>query len=93
MNRAKFILPVSKDLEDAIKSYHIKNKFEVVPNVVNTEIFYPSSLQNRNRGKRMLLVALLSRQKGILYLLKALGQLKQKRQDFILDIIGDGPNR
>ena len=93
MNRAKYILPVSKDLEKAIKSYGIKNKFEIVPNVVNTEIFYPSPQKANNKIKKMLFVALLSPQKGVSYLLQALAQLKQKRQDFVLDIVGDGPNR
>ena len=93
MNRAKIILPVSKDLEKAIKSYGIKNRFEIVPNVVNTEIFYPPSQKANNKIKKMLFVALLSPQKGVPYLLQALAQLKQKRQDFVLDIVGDGPNR
>ena len=93
MNRAKIILPVSGDLEKAIKSYGIKNKFEIVPNVVNTEMFYPSLQKTNNKIKKMLFVALLSPQKGVSYLLQALAQLKQKRQDFVLDIVGDGPNR
>jgi len=93
MNRAKVILPVSKDLEKAIKSYQIKNNFEIIPNVINTEIFHPSTLQNRKEEKRILLVALLLPIKGVPYLLQAIAQLRQKRQDFVLDIVGDGPNR
>ncbi len=97
MNRAKIILPVSNDLRQAIENYYgIKNKFEVVPNVVNTEIFYPSNLRSKNKNndkKRMLSVCILTPRKGIHYLLKSLSQLKQKRQDFVLDIVGDGPNR
>jgi len=93
-NKAKIILPVSKDLEEAIKSYNIKNKFEIVPNVVNTKIFYPSLRQKySNEQKKILLVALLSPQKGVSYLLQSLAKVGQKRQDFILDIVGDGPNR
>jgi L-malate glycosyltransferase len=98
MNKAKVILPVSKDLESAIRNYGIKNKFEVIPNVVNTDLFYPLLARfnscNREDGiKRVLLVALLSPKKGISYLLKALALLRQKRKDFVLDIVGDGPNR
>ncbi len=93
MNRAKILLPVSRNLKEAIESYGIKNRFQVIPNVINTEIFYPSTSQYRNEKKRILLVALLSPAKGIPYLLQALAQLKEKRQDFVLDIVGDGPNR
>lgn len=99
MNRANFILPVSKDLKNALQNYYnIKSKFIVVPNVVNTDMFYPLKSLGRqnnkkNNKKRMLSVCVLSPRKGIEYLLKSLYQLKQKRQDFILDIVGDGPKR
>jgi glycosyltransferase involved in cell wall biosynthesis len=93
MNRAKIILPVSQNLKEAIESYGIRNRFRVVPNVVNTEIFYPSLNKNKSDKKKILLVAVLSPIKGIPYLLQALAQLKEKRQDFVLDIVGDGPNR
>ena len=93
MNEAKIILPVSEDLEKAIKSYGIKSRFQVIPNVVNTEIFYPTTTRHRSEIKRILLVALLSPQKGVTYLFKSLAKLKEKRQDFLLDIVGDGPNR
>jgi glycosyltransferase involved in cell wall biosynthesis len=93
MNRAKILLPVSQNLKEAIESYGIKNRFQLIPNVINTEMFHPSTSQYRNEKKRILLVALLSPIKGIPYLLRALAQLKEKRQDFVLDIVGDGPNR
>ena len=95
MNRANFILPVSRDLKQALQEhYNIKSKFIVVPNVVNTDMFYPlKSFHRQNNKKRMLSVCILSPRKGIDYLLKSLYQLKQKRQDFNLDIVGDGPNR
>ena len=93
MNRAKILLPVSQNLKEAIESYGIENRFQVIPNVINTEMFHPFTSQYRNEKKRILLVALLSPIKGIPYLLRALAQLKEKRQDFVLDIVGDGPNR
>ncbi len=96
MNRANMILPVSNALKEAIEAYGIKNDFRIVPNVVNTEIFYPLPPQNeggRNESKKLLLVALLTPQKGVPYLLEALSQLREKRQDFALDIVGDGANR
>jgi len=93
MNRAEILLPVSQNLKESIESYGIKNRFQVIPNVINIEMFYPLTSQHRSEKKRILLVALLSPVKGIPYLLRALAQLKEKRQDFILDIVGDGPNR
>ena len=95
LNRARVILPVSANLIGHIQFYGIRNEFQVVPNVVNTNTFFPSSLAPRGKGncKRILTVASMTPVKGIPYLLDALHQIKQRRQDFFLDIIGDGLNR
>jgi glycosyltransferase involved in cell wall biosynthesis len=95
LNRSRVILPVSKNLIEHIQSYGIQNEFIVVPNVVNTNIFYPApnSTNSNRRRKRILTVASLIPIKGISYLLEALHRVKQRRQDFLLDIVGDGINR
>ena len=95
MNRASLILPVSENLIEHIQYYGIRNEFQVVPNVVNTNTFYPSSTDTRGNDtrKRILTVASMTPIKGIPYLLEALHQIRQRRQDFFLDIIGDGQNR
>ena len=93
MKRAQKILPVSDDLKNHIQSYGIKSDFKVVPNVVNTNLFCVEPCKITNDPKRLLTVALLNPKKGIPYLLQAIHKLRGKRQDFILDIIGDGPNR
>ena len=95
MNRAQTILPVSKNLEESIKSYGIKNKFRIVPNTVNTEMFHTSFRKEKGEREQkvILFIGRLVSIKGVFYLLKALAKLKQKRQDFLLDIIGDGSDR
>jgi len=93
MNRASIVLPVSDDLRKHIQSYGIHNRFQVVPNVVNTGFFHPNPNINKRKTKRILLVALLDPKKGVPYLLQALAKLREKRKDFVLDIVGDGPNR
>lgn len=93
LNRADLLLPVSRNLEEAIRSYKIDNRFKIIPNVVNTNIFYPKENRLPNKTKNILLVALLTPVKGINYLLNAIAELKKNRQDFILDIVGDGPYR
>ena len=96
--RASLVCPVSKDLQESIESYGIHARFKVIANVVDTSLFSPQEGPNLkktegNGKKRMLLVALLDPKKGVPYLLEALDRLKKKRSDFILDIVGDGPNR
>ncbi|MEM2146867.1 MAG: glycosyltransferase [Candidatus Jordarchaeaceae archaeon] len=87
--------PVSENLKRHIEAYDIRARFEIIPNVVDTTIFYPSKnneneLQNR---KKLLTVALLTPIKGIIYLLNAVKKLRSKRNDFELHIVGDGPQR
>jgi len=94
LSRVNIVLPVSKDLENSIKNYGIKNRFKVIPNAINTDFFNPTSIPNRNKEKkRILAVALLKPVKGIDYLIHAVAKLIIDREDFVLDIIGDGPNR
>jgi glycosyltransferase involved in cell wall biosynthesis len=90
LNRAKMVLPVSEYLKKQIEAYGINNNFQIVPNVVDTQLFYPSTDQGKDGEKRLLLVANLSPEKGIPYLLQALKQIKERRADFFLDIIGEG---
>ena len=96
--RASLVCPVSKNLKNSIESYGIRARFKVIPNVVDTSLFSLQECPNLKKTegggkKRMLLTALLTPIKGIPYLLEALDRLKKKRSDFILDIVGDGPNR
>lgn len=93
---ADIVLPVSEALKRHIEAYGIRTRFHVVPNVVDTSLFV-SGRQTLSKGddnrKRLLLVALLDPKKGVPYLLQGLALLRKKRDDFVLDIVGDGPNR
>jgi len=84
-----------KTLEDKALETIYRKCLTIPPNVVNTEMFYPSSNKDKRKTKRkkILIVALLKPIKGIPYVLEALSQIKSKRSDFILDIVGDGPKR
>lgn len=93
INRARMVVAVSNASKKNFETCGVKNEFQVVPNTVNTELFYPLTFQNRNERKRLLLVARFYPAKGIPYLLQALAQVKEKRQDFVLDIVGDGAER
>ncbi len=94
MRRASMVLPVSIHLKRHIEAYGIKGRFKVLPNLVDAGVFYPPPSHNKGNGKKNILsVTGLNPKKGIQYLLEALSQIKQQRQDFMLDIVGDGPNR
>jgi len=91
---AEKVLPVSHSLQKGIESYGIRDHFQIVPNAVDTSFFFPSpKLQEAHDIKRILFVGSLIPNKGILYLLQGLKRIKQKREDWHTDIIGDGPKR
>lgn len=94
-NRATAVLPVSADLGRHIQALGINTYFEVVPNTVDTDLFVPKKTCGVQNGvrKRLLVVALLTPAKGIPTLLDALANLSCTRDDFELDLVGDGPNR
>lgn len=92
--QAKFVLPVSSSLQKAIEGYGIRARFRILPNVVDTSVFYPSpKAKEVSNPKRILFTGLLVPIKGIPYLLKALAQLNRQRGDWQLNIVGDGPSR
>jgi glycosyltransferase involved in cell wall biosynthesis len=95
MSGVRVVLPVSNFLEQAIRAYGIKAEFHVVPNVVDTGIYHPLPKQvgKDDPRKKILLVAMLTPQKGVPYLLDALAEVKQARTDFCLDIVGEGGER
>lgn len=93
MSKVNVILAVSRNLGSAIESYGIKNRFEFIPNTVDTRIFYPDSSPKDKDKKRILFVGSMKPIKGIPFLLGALAKLRAERQDFVLHILGDGQCR
>jgi len=91
---ANIVFPVSYALQKAIEHYGIHAHFQVIPNVVDTTLFSPPShLRKDLNPKRILFVGQLVPIKGVPYLLQALSHLHQKRDDWHLDIVGDGDAR
>lgn len=90
------VLPVSMHLQRAIEAYGIEAKFEIVPNVVDTSLFFTAPRRaKKNDEKRMIFVGNLepSQHKGYPTLLEALILLGKRRSDWRLDVIGEGPER
>ena len=59
--QANLVLPVSFSLQKAIERYGIRAKFRVVPNVVDTALFFPPSERSHDHNpKRILFVGQLN---------------------------------
>jgi glycosyltransferase involved in cell wall biosynthesis len=88
LRRARMVMPVSESIAAAMRRAGIRGPFRVIPNAVDTSLFTPGP---GGGGARLVTVGLLGPQKGIDVLLRALAQLRERRRDVHLDIVGDGP--
>ncbi len=96
MNRAKLVLPVSEDLATAVRRYGVTTRCKVVPNALDCNKFHVCRVKKHRRKEepiRLLTVCNLVPRKCVDLLLKSLAKLREQRQDFVLDVVGDGPNR
>ena len=89
---ADVVCPVSPVLERAIRDLGYAGPMTVVPNPVDPSAFRPAPFPD-DGTKRLLTVAGLQAVKDIPNLLRACALVANQRRDFLLDIVGDGPER
>jgi glycosyltransferase involved in cell wall biosynthesis len=89
--RAAVVCPVSLDLQRAIERYGIKARFRVVPNTVNTRIFYPLDKPNVVAPTKLINVGLQIERKRLDVLLRAFAKVAGGRPELRLDLLGEGP--
>lgn len=87
--RADVVAPVSHELAGHLRALAPRARIEVVPNVVDTDVFAPPAAGERRPGQRLLNVGWLAEKKGHRYLLEALTRIPGAT----LDIVGDGELR
>jgi len=82
-------LPVTKDLGERMNQlFGTQKRFKVIPNVVDTTLFYPA-FENKNVKKRFIHVSTLGYHKNIWGILHTTEKLYQTRQDFELYLAGN----
>jgi glycosyltransferase involved in cell wall biosynthesis len=94
VNRMRRVMPVSENLANRLRRHGVRAPMQVVPNTVDLSLFYPGQRSGARAARwRLLTVGLFRKEKGYPYLLEAIAQLRQRRQDFHLDVVGDGELR
>jgi glycosyltransferase involved in cell wall biosynthesis len=89
INSSNKIICVSEDLRKKIINLaKTPSHLLVIPNGVNTNIFYPDSI---NKEKIILFVGSLTQNKRIDLLINSFGNIFPKIDDYSLYIVGDGP--
>lgn len=91
LNKAKLICPVSEDLQYNMEKFNPNTNYKIVPNVVNTNIFKPSTNKRNNSKKRILHISnLRDEQKNLTGIINTIKKLNEERNDFTITIAGDG---
>jgi glycosyltransferase involved in cell wall biosynthesis len=91
--RARMVCPVSASLARPIQALTTHAAVEPVPNSVDTDVFVPNPARHAGRRPRLITVGSLKEVKGHKHLIAALAELRQRREPFHLDVVGDGPLR
>ncbi|MDF1672323.1 MAG: glycosyltransferase [Vicingaceae bacterium] len=91
-SNASLICPVSNDLATNMKTFGVNNYYQVVPNVVNSEVFYAlADNKEEAKTKKILHISnLKDEHKNISGILNTIKRLCLKRTDLEFTIAGDG---
>lgn len=89
LKKAEVVMPVSNFLKEAIADFTSVKRFEVIPNVVNENLFYPAPY-TYPEFTFLHISTLQERSKNIRGLLKGVKILQERGLNFRLKIGGDG---
>lgn len=87
-NHASMLFPVCDRLKKGLRSLGIKTPAQVVPNVVDTDVF--KEKKGENAVKKFLHISSLTYMKNILSILNVFLKVHQKGHDFELSLGGNG---
>lgn len=91
---ASAIMPVTANLRDAMIDCGLENdNYIVIPNVVDIKMFSPDPEKVTGEKARIIHVSCFDdQQKNISGISRVIKRLSEERQDFTVDLIGDGPD-
>ena len=88
-NNAEVIMPVSLDLQRCMEGHGVLNRFQVIYNLVNTDIFRLGEAKTENKKHILHISTLRDEAKNFSGILRVIKRLKQRRNDFELHVIHD----
>ncbi|MBR5081782.1 MAG: glycosyltransferase [Bacteroidales bacterium] len=88
-NNAELIMPVSLDLQRCMEGHGVHNRFKVIYNLVNTDIFRLGGTQTENKKHILHISTLRDEAKNFSGILRTIERLRQQRDDFELHVIHD----
>ena len=89
VKEASLLLPVSESLKTDMGDLGLKQKFKVVPNVVDCNLFLPKENKENERIKILHVSTMDDKQKNATGLLNVIKKITNYRTDFELQIVSD----
>jgi glycosyltransferase involved in cell wall biosynthesis len=91
--RASVVCPDSPLTEVRLRVLQPRGRYEVVPEVVDVDLFATVQLDRQTAVPQVVAVANLVRRKGLDYLIEAVRLLIGEGRDLALTVVGEGPER
>jgi glycosyltransferase involved in cell wall biosynthesis len=88
-NNASLIMPVSLNLQRCMEGHGVHNRFKVIYNLVNTDMFRLGMPQPSGKKKILHISTLRDEAKNFSGILRSIERLRQQRDDFLLHVIHD----
>ena len=88
-NNAELIMPVSLDLQHCMEGHGVKNRFRVIYNLVNTDMFRLGEAKTEQKKRILHISTLRNEAKNFSGILRTIERLRQQRDDFELHVIHD----
>ncbi len=94
VRHAAAVVAVSEPLREAMKQCNLSNPdFRVIPNVVDTSLFYPGAVETKRQIKQFVHISCFEdKSKNISGFLRSVKTLSEIRQDFRCLLVGNGPD-
>jgi glycosyltransferase involved in cell wall biosynthesis len=90
LKNAALLLPVSRELGDTISKNLVSVPFTVIPNVVDTNLFYPAERQEDDTIQ-LVHISNMTYQKNAEAIIQALAAWKQQGGQFVMQVFGQAP--
>lgn len=88
-NHASLIMPVSLDLQNCMEYHGVRNNFQVIYNLVDTEMFNLGMPVPKTKKRMLHISTLRDEAKNFSGILRVVERLRQQRDDFELHVIHD----
>ncbi|HMT29803.1 MAG TPA: glycosyltransferase [Bacteroidia bacterium] len=88
---ASAVTTVTSNLASAMQKLHLKNRYYITPNIADIHDFHPLENKKENSIKKLLHVSCFDEPaKNIMGIINVIERLSKLRNDFVLEIVGDG---